>query len=85
MKAQRTWRVVVCMFLFALMATAVFAIDVKTDYDRAANFSNNDKLQVMPPLRGSSYFCVLPNPYGIGLGLCRAYGAESREPLNCSG
>ena len=40
MKTQKAWRVLVGMFLVALMATAVFAIDVKTDYDRTANFSN---------------------------------------------
>ena len=55
MKTQKAWRVLVGMFLVALMATAVFAIDVKTDYDRTANFSNYktyswEKVQTQDPL-----------------------------------
>lgn len=38
MKTQEAWRVLLGMFLVALLATGAFPIDVKTDYDRTANF-----------------------------------------------
>jgi hypothetical protein len=39
MKIQKAWLVLIGMFLATFTAAVSFAIDVKSDYDRAANFA----------------------------------------------
>lgn len=55
MKTQKTGLVLAGLFLGLLMATASFAVDVKTDYDRAANFGQYktyswEKVKTQDPL-----------------------------------
>jgi hypothetical protein len=56
MKTKSVWQFLIGLFLVASTATAAFAADVKTDYDRSANFAQYktyswEKVQTQDPLQ----------------------------------